>query len=66
MTNEQIKNAIAEKFEEMKSICIDDENYTGGFIDDGGMTAVVYFKDEHINIFWDRHEEIADSELVTD
>lgn len=66
MKKEQIKKAIAEKFEEIKNLYINDENYTGCFIDDGGMTAVVYFKDEHINILWDNHKEVADSELVTD
>lgn len=66
MTNEQIKKAIAEKFEEIKNLYINDENYTGCLIDDDGLTAAVYLKDEHINIFWDSHKEIADSELVTD
>ena len=66
MTNEQIKKAIAEKFEEIKNLYINDENFTEGFVDDDGMTAVIYFKDEHINIFWDIHKEIADSELVVD
>lgn len=66
MKNEQIKKEIAEKFEEIKSLYIGDENYTGGFIDDDGMTAAIYFKDEHINIFWDNHKEVADGELVLD
>ena len=66
MKNERIKKAISEKFEEIKNLYITDKNYTGGFIDDDGMTAAIYFKDEHINIFWDNHKEVADGELVTD
>ena len=66
MTNEKIKKAIAEKFEEIKKLYINDEKYTESLIDEDGLTASVYFKDEHINIFWDEHKECADSELVTD
>lgn len=66
MANEQIKKAVAEKFEDLKELYIDDENYTSSLIDDDGLTAAIYFKDEHINIFWNEHKECADSELVTD
>ena len=56
MTNEKIKKAVAEKFEDLKEL----------YIDDDGLTAAIYFKDGHINIFWNEHKECADSEGVTD
>lgn len=66
MTNEKIKKAVAEKFEDLKELYIDDDSYTGSLIDDDGLTAAIYFKDGHINIFWNEHKECADSEGVTD
>lgn len=66
MANEQIINAIAVKFEEIKNLYANDENYTDSSIDEDGLTASVYFKDEHINIFWDNINDCASSELVTD
>lgn len=66
MTNEKIKKAVAEKFEDLKELYIDDDSYTGSLIDEDGLTAAIYFKDGHINIFWNEHTECADSEGVTD
>ena len=52
MTNEQIKKAIAEEFEQFKNQHESDENYTDSMIDEGGLSAVIFFKKEHINIFY--------------
>lgn len=66
MTNEQIKKAIAEEFEQFKNQHESDENYIDSMIDEDGLSAVIFFKKEHINIFWDELNECANSELVTD
>lgn len=66
MTNEQIKKAIAEEFEQFKNQHESDKNYTDSMIDEDGLSAVIFFKKEHINIFWDELNECANSELVTD
>ena len=64
MTNEQIKKAIAEEFELLN----DSSNkwYVEGFIDEDGISAVIFYEKEHVNIFWDELNECANSELVTD
>lgn len=64
MTNEQIKKAIAEEFELLN----DSSNYgyVSGFIDEDGLSAVIFYEKEHVNVFWDENLERASSELVID
>ena len=64
MTDEQIKKAIAEEFELLNDSS--NKGYVEGFIDEDGLSAVIFYEKEHVNIFWDEHIEKANSELVTD
>lgn len=64
MTDEQIKKAIAEEFELLNDSS--DKGYVEGFIDENGLSAVIFYEKEHVNIFWDENIEQANSELVTD
>lgn len=64
MTNEQIKKAIAEKFELLNDSS--NKGYVEGFIDEDGLSAVIFYEKEHVNIFWDENIEQANSELVID
>lgn len=64
MTNEKIKKAIAEEFELLNDSS--DKGYVEGFIDEDGLSAVIFYEKEHVNIFWDELNECANSELVTD
>ena len=64
MTNEQIKKAIIEEFELLNDSS--NKGYVEGFIDEDGLSAVIFYEKEHVNIFWDELNECANSELVTD
>ena len=64
MTNEQIKKAIAEEFELLNDSS--NKGYVEGFIDEDGLSAVIFYEKEHVNIFWDENIEQANSELVID
>lgn len=64
MTNEQIKKLIAEEFELLNDSS--NKGYVEGFIDEDGLSAVIFYEKEHVNIFWDKNIEQANSELVTD
>ena len=64
MTNEQIKKAIAQEFELLNDSS--NKGYLEGFIDEDGLSAVIFYEKEHVNIFWDENIEQANSELVTD
>lgn len=64
MTDEQIKKAIAEEFELLNDSS--NKGYVEGFIDEDGLSAVIFYEKEHVNIFWDELNECANSELVTD
>lgn len=64
MTNEQIKKLIAEEFELLNDHS--NKGYVEGFIDEDGLSAVIFYKNEHVNIFWDENIEKVNSELVTD
>ena len=64
MTNEQIKKAIAEEFELLNDSS--NKGYVEGFIDEDGLSAVIFYETEHVNIFWDENIEQANSELVID
>ena len=64
MTNEQIKKAIAEEFELLNDSS--NKGYLEGFIDEDGLSAVIFYEKEHVNIFWDENIEEANSELVID
>lgn len=64
MKNEQIKKAIAEEFEVLNDSS--NKGYVDGFIDEDGLSAVIFYEKEHVNIFWDELNECANSELVTD
>lgn len=63
MENE-IKKAIAEEFELLNDSS--NEGYVDGFIDEDGLSAVIFYEKEHVNIFWDENIEKANSELVID
>ena len=64
MADEQIKKAIAEEFELLNDSS--NKGYVKGFIDEDGLSAVIFYEKEHVNIFWDELRECANSELVTD
>ena len=64
MTDEQIKKAIAEEFELLNDSS--NKGYVEGFIDEDGLSAVIFYEKEHVNIFWDENIEQANSELVID
>ena len=64
MADEQIKKAIAEEFELLNDSS--NKGYVEGFIDEDGLSAVIFYEKEHVNIFWDELSECANSELVTD
>ena len=64
MTNEKIKKAIAEEFELLNDSS--NKGYVEGFIDEDGLSAVIFYEKEHVNIFWDENIEQANSELVID
>lgn len=64
MKNEQIKKLIAEEFELLNDTS--QKGYMEGFIDEDGLSAVIFYKNEHVNIFWDENIEQVNSELVTD
>ena len=64
MKNEQIKKAIAQEFELLNDSS--NKGYVEGFIDEGGLSAVIFYEKEHVNIFWDENIEQANSELVID
>lgn len=64
MTNEQIKKAIAEEFKLLNDSS--NKGYVEGFIDEDGLSAVIFYEKEHVNIFWDENIEQANSELVID
>ena len=64
MKNEQIKKAIAQEFELLNDTS--QKGYMEGFIDEDGFSAVIFYKNEHVNIFWDENIEQVNSELVTD
>ena len=64
MTNEKIKKAIAEEFELLNDSS--NKGYIKGFIDEDGLSAVIFYEKEHVNIFWDENIEKANSELVID
>ena len=64
MADEQIKKAIAEEFELLNDSS--NKGYVEGFIDEDGLSAVIFYEKEHVNIFWDELSESANSELVTD
>ena len=64
MTNEQIKKAIAKEFELLNDSS--NKGYVEGFIDEDGLSAVIFYEKEHVNIFWDENIEQANSELVID
>lgn len=64
MTNEQIKKSIAEEFELLNDSS--NKGYVEGFIDEDGLSSVIFYEKEHVNIFWDENIEEANSELVID
>ena len=64
MTNEQVKKSIAEEFELLNDSS--NKGYVEGFIDEDGLSAVIFYENEHVNIFWDENIEQANSELVID
>ena len=64
MTDEQIKKLIAEEFELLNDNS--NKGYVEGFIDEDGLSAVIFYEKEHVNIFWDENIEQVNSELVTD
>lgn len=64
MKNETIKKAIIEEFELLNDSS--NKGYVEGFIDEDGLSAVIFYEKEHVNIFWDENIEQANSELVID
>lgn len=60
----KIKKAIAEEFELLNDSS--NKGYVEGFIDEDGLSAVIFYEKEHVNIFWDENIEQANSELATD
>ena len=64
MTDEQIKKAIAEEFEMLNDSS--NKGYVEGFIDEDGLSAVIFYEKEHVNIFWDYYIGQVNSELVID
>ena len=59
MKNEQIKKAIAQEFELLNDSS--NKGYVEGFIDEDGLSAVIFYEKEHVNIFWDENIEQANS-----
>lgn len=64
MTDEQIKKAIAEEFELLNDSS--SKEYVEGFIDEDGLSAVIFYEKSHVNIFWDYYIGKVNSELVID
>ena len=64
MKIKQIQKAIAQEFELLN----DSSNkwYVEGSVDEDGLSAVIFYEKEHVNIFWYELNECANSELVTD
>ena len=64
MKIKQIQKAIAQEFELLNDSS--NKGYVEGFVDEYGLSAVIFYEKEHVNIFWDELNECANSELVTD
>ena len=64
MKIKQIQKAIAQEFELLNDSS--NKGYVEGFIDEYGLSAVIFYEKEHVNIFWDEHIKKANSELVID
>ena len=64
MKIKQIQKAIAQEFELLNDYS--NKGYVEGFIDEDGLSAIIFYEKEHVNIFWDEHIEKANSELVID
>ena len=64
MKIKQIQKAISQEFELLNDSS--NKGYVEGFIDEYGLSAVIFYEKEHVNIFWDENIEQANSELVID